>query len=57
MTVTGVEWRDPDAHEERFRSKKPPLHASKPVDEPDGDVVEIHAEAAEETADGLDEFG
>jgi hypothetical protein len=57
MTVTGVEWRDPDAHDERFRSKKPPVHASKPVDEPDDDVVEIHAEAAEEAADGLDEFG
>jgi len=57
MTVTSVEWRDLDPHEGRFLSKRPPRRALKPVDsDDDGDVVEIHNQADEEPADGLDEF-
>lgn len=53
MIVTGVEWRDP--HEEKYPSKHPPRHNPKPED-PGDDFVEIHDEAVEEAADGLDEF-
>ena len=54
MNVTGVEWRDVDPHEPRFpagqRHRRPP---ERPDTEED-DVVEIHGEAGEEPADGLD---
>jgi len=56
MTVTGVEWRDPDPHGGKFPAKRPLVRAPKPVDSDDEDVVEIHGQADEETADGLDEF-
>jgi hypothetical protein len=56
MNVTGVEWRDPDFHEGKLPPKRPPRRAPKPVDSEDDDVVQIHGEADEETADGLDEF-
>ena len=56
MTVSGVEWRDLDRHEARYPSKHPPRRAPKPADPGDDDVVEIHGEADEEVADGLDEF-
>jgi len=57
MNVTGIEWRDLDPHERKFSSKRPPRRASKPEDS-DGndDIVEIHGEADEDIADGLDEF-
>jgi hypothetical protein len=55
MTVTGIEWRDPDSREGKFPVKHPRRHAPEPVD-PDQDVVEIHGQADEEIADGLDEF-
>jgi hypothetical protein len=54
MTVTGIEWRDPGAHEGRYAPKRP-LRAHKPADS-DDDIVEIHGQADEEAADGLDEF-
>jgi len=57
MNVTGIEWRDLDPHEGNFSSKRPPRRAPKPVDsDGEDDVVEIHGQAEEETADGLDEF-
>jgi len=56
MTVTGVEWRDPDPHGGKFPAKRPLRRAPTPVDSGDEDVVEIHGQADEETADGLDEF-
>jgi hypothetical protein len=56
MNVTGVEWGDLDPHERKFPSKRPPKRAPKPEDSGDDDVVEIHGQADEETADGLDEF-
>jgi len=57
MNVTGVEWRDLDPHEAKYPSKRQPRHAPKPEDDPEqDDVVEIHGQAGEETADGLDEF-
>jgi len=57
MTVTGIEWRDPDPREGKFPSKHPLRRALTPAD-PDGDdVIDIHGETGEETADGLlDEF-
>jgi hypothetical protein len=54
MNVTGVEWRDP--HEGQYSPKRPPRRAPKPEDPGGDDVVEIHGQAGEETADGLDEF-
>lgn len=56
MNVTSVEWRDLDPHERRYPSKRPPSRTPKPVDTGDDDVVELHGEAGEEIADGLDEF-
>jgi hypothetical protein len=58
MTVTGIEWRDPNPRE--YPAKHPPRRAPKPEDSADDDagddVVAIHGPADEETADGLDEF-
>ena len=56
MTVTGIEWRDRDPHEGKFSSKRLPRRLPTLVDPDDDDVVEIHRQADEETADGLDEF-
>jgi hypothetical protein len=56
MNVTGVEWRDLDPHEGKFPFKRAARRATKPVDAEDDDVVEIHGQTDEETADGLDEF-
>jgi hypothetical protein len=57
MNVTGIEWRDPDSREGKFPSQRPSRRAPKPVDSNgDDDVVQIHGQADEETADGLDEF-
>ena len=56
MNVTGVEWREPNPREGRFPSKRPLRCAAKPLDSADADIVEIHGQADEETADGLDEF-
>jgi hypothetical protein len=53
MTVTGIEWRDP--HEEQCPSKHRPRRPAEAKD-PGDDVVEIHDEAPEEAADGLDGF-
>jgi len=55
MNVTGVEWRDP--HEAKYPAKRPPRHTAKPVEPAEDDVIEIHGQADEETADGLDEVG
>ena len=56
MNVTGIEWRDPESHEGKFSWKHPQRRAPEPAESDDDDVVEIHGEADEETADGLDEF-
>jgi len=40
----------------KFSSKHALRRAPKPVDPDDDDVVEIHGQADEEPADGLDEF-
>jgi hypothetical protein len=55
LNVKGVEWQGPDPRESKFSSKHAVRRAPKPVD-PDDDVVEIHGQADEETADGPDEF-
>jgi hypothetical protein len=54
MTVTGIEWRDPNPRE--YPAKRPLRRVPKPEDSTDDDVVAIHGPADEETADGLDEF-
>jgi hypothetical protein len=56
MNVTGIEWRDIDPHERRFPSGQRRPRAPKLADSDEDDVVEIHSQADEETADGLDEF-
>jgi len=56
MNVTGIEWRDIDPHESRFPAGQRRRRAPEPADSDDDDVVEIHGQADEETADGLDEF-
>ncbi|HTT60762.1 MAG TPA: hypothetical protein VMG35_02945 [Bryobacteraceae bacterium] len=56
MNVTGVEWRDLDPHDGKFPSKHPPRRPPKPAEDDESDVVEIHGQAGEETADGLDVF-
>jgi hypothetical protein len=55
MNVMGIEWRGPSPHERRYASQRTQRRAQEPVD-PEDDVVEIHGQADEETADGLDEF-
>jgi len=56
MNVTGVEWRNPDSREGKYPSQRPPRRAPKPVDSgEDEDIVRIHTQSDEETADGLDE--
>jgi hypothetical protein len=55
MNVTSIEWRDIDPHERRFPSGQRRRRAPQPADSGDDDVVEIHSQADEETADGLDE--
>ena len=58
MTVTGIEWRDPNPRE--YPAKRPLRRVPKPEDptgdDVDDDIVAIHGAADEETADGLDEF-
>jgi len=57
MNVTSIEWRDLDPQERRFPSKRQPRRAPEPAGSgEDDDVVEIHGQADEQTADGLDEF-
>jgi hypothetical protein len=56
MNVTGIEWRDPDPHGGKFASKRPLRRAPEPEDSEDDDVVLIHGQTDEETADGRDEF-
>jgi hypothetical protein len=55
MNVTGAEWRDLDPHESNYSSKHPSRRPPKPED-PEDDTVEIHGQADEEPADGLDQF-
>lgn len=54
MNVTGVDWRDLDPHETRFPSGQRQRRAPKPPETEEDDVVEIHGDAGEEAADGLD---
>lgn len=56
MNVTGVEWRDLDPHEGKLPFKRAARRPPKPEDSDNDDVVEIHSQTDEETADGLDEF-
>ncbi|MGA2592752.1 MAG: hypothetical protein ABSH32_22805 [Bryobacteraceae bacterium] len=53
MNVTGVEWRGPDPREGRFAAGGRPRRRRSPGPD-DDDVIEVHGEAAEEPADGLD---
>jgi len=54
MNVTGIEWRDLDAHEGRFFSGHGPRRKRKPRGADEEDIVEIHGATEEEPADGLD---
>ena len=56
MNVTGIEWRDLDPHESKFPegSKHRRAHKHPEEDPADEDIVQIHGQADEETADGLD---
>jgi len=57
MNVTGVAWRNPESDDSRFFSKRGRRPAPQPAGESeaeDEDIVEIHGEAEEESADGLD---
>jgi len=52
MNVTGIEWRDLDSRERSFPSRRAPRSAPKPAASgDDDDIVEIHGQADEETAD------
>jgi hypothetical protein len=56
MNVTGAEWRDLDPHEARYPLRNRSRRASESPAADEDDIVEIHGESTEETADGLDEF-
>ena len=59
MNVTGVQWRGEDPREGRFgaggRSRR--VRPAVPDHDDDDDIVEVHGESPDETADGLDLIG
>jgi len=56
MNVTGIEWRDLDPQERGRPAKRASRPRPKRVDSEEEDVIEIHGQADDETADGLDQF-
>ncbi|HUO27871.1 MAG TPA: hypothetical protein VMU80_01545 [Bryobacteraceae bacterium] len=55
MNVTGIEWRGQDPNDGRFAAGKRLRRPAKHEEAEEEDVVEIHAEDEDETADGLDQ--
>ncbi|MGA2136934.1 MAG: hypothetical protein ABSH50_31980 [Bryobacteraceae bacterium] len=58
MNVTGVEWRDLDAHDARVLPDRRRRRAPNPAGaDEEEDVIQLHCEDSEEPADGLDVVG